>query len=372
MTFLEQIKPHLISRDALIQDTVLQALHHYPNVPEEWTLALLEEAFKNREKQSAILIDVENQPIKEEAVKILIENMPKMNQSKIHLAKKLLNNIEPELALKYRQSLEKYINKDMWSLYKLLINGTEEDVYSEYGQTLADFEHSETYQYDLYIKAKTIAAWLVKKNWITEDEIGWVLEEELKNPFISFNGILNVYMAGLLKLDKHIPLLASLLVRDEDILLEEICEALIRFQSDEVVNAVKPYINNQESIIFALSILENIKSNLSIQVLREAYHSATSLEDEDMIVEALCHQLSVDALPEIAHHMEKEYFTTIVDIELTAYSYYSILGLAHPGLEGWKDAASEREMDFREIMTQDTSVLSNIPIRNEGAMGSDP
>jgi hypothetical protein len=41
MTFLEKIKPHLISNDFLIQETVLNALHDFRYVQEEWTVELL-------------------------------------------------------------------------------------------------------------------------------------------------------------------------------------------------------------------------------------------------------------------------------------------------------------------------------------------
>lgn len=63
MTFLEKIKPHLLTNDFLILETVLRALHDYPKLPEEWIIELLKEAFNNKEKQSSILIYIENQPI---------------------------------------------------------------------------------------------------------------------------------------------------------------------------------------------------------------------------------------------------------------------------------------------------------------------
>ncbi|MCM2532889.1 zinc chelation protein SecC [Neobacillus pocheonensis] len=268
MTFLEKIKPHLISNDLLIQETVLQALHDFPNVPEEWTVELLKEAFANKEKQTSILIYIEKQTINEEAIKILIENIPLMDQSKIHLTLKLLDHIDQELALKYREPLERIIRKDLWPLYEFLINGTEEEVYTEYGKTLNALERADSYQHDLYIKAKKLASCIVQKGWITEDEIDTLIQEELKQHGFSYNGYLAVYMIGLLKLEKHIPILASLLVRDDDILLEEVAAALIRFQSDEVVKEVEPYLKREESIIFASSVIENIKSDLAVQVLR--------------------------------------------------------------------------------------------------------
>ena len=113
MTFLEKIQPHLTSNDLLIQQTVLHALHDFPNVPEEWTNELLKEAFRNEEKQTAILIYIENQNINEEAIQILIDHIPSMDSSKVHLALKLLDHVEPELALKYKEPLVKYIKEQM-------------------------------------------------------------------------------------------------------------------------------------------------------------------------------------------------------------------------------------------------------------------
>ncbi|MFL6556656.1 MAG: hypothetical protein ACJ8MO_11110 [Bacillus sp. (in: firmicutes)] len=136
MTFLEKIKPHLISHDILIQETVLHALHDYPNVPEEWTIELLIEAFNNIEKQPNILIYIDHMKLNEEAVKLLLENIPNMDKSKIHLGIRLLDQIEPKLALKYKEELSRYIPADEWSLYERLVNGTKEEVFSEYKEII--------------------------------------------------------------------------------------------------------------------------------------------------------------------------------------------------------------------------------------------
>ncbi|MFK9092483.1 YecA family protein [Bacillus salipaludis] len=372
MTFLEKIKPHLISDDILIQETVLQALHDYPNVPEEWTVGLLKEAFKNKEKQSSIFIYVEKQTINEEAVKILIENIPKMDQSKNHLAQNLLNHVEPEIALKYREPLNRYINEDTWALYELILYGTEKDVYEEYANTINTLDRADSYQHDSFIKAKKLAKCLVQNNWITAEEIALDIEDELKEEWFSFSGILSVYMIGQLNLSQFIPMLARLLVRDDDILLEEASFALIGFQNDDVVKEVAPYLKKSESIIYATSVVENIKTDLAVKVLREAYRAAEELEDQDILIEALCHQLSKEALPEITAHMENEYLSGLVDIEQVVYSYYSILGEQHHELEEWKQAALESEMDFRNTQKQ-SNLLQSGPVHNENKVGrNDP
>lgn len=370
MTFLEKIQPYLISDDILIQEVVLHALHDYPNVPEEWTNELLKEAFRKKDKQSSILIYVENQTLNEEAVKILIENIPQMEPSERHLAVNLVHRIEPELALKYKEQLQNYIPEETWSIYELLLHGKEEEVYSEYGQILNDLERPGSQQHNFYIKAKKMAACLVKKDWVTEDEIDLVLEDELTEKWFSFNGILTIYMIGLLKLQRHIPLLVSLLDRDDDSLLEEVSATLTSFQSDEVVKQVAPYLRKDNSIIYAASIVENIKSDFAVQVLRDAYLSAKELNHQDILIEALCHQLSKEALPEINEHMKLDYSSGLVDVEQTVYSYYSILELDHSELEEWRQVALQREMDFRDERVNDLPIVR---VRNETKVGrNDP
>ncbi|AGK54057.1 YecA family protein [Bacillus sp. 1NLA3E] len=372
MSFLEKIKPHLTSKDFLIQETVLHAIHDYPFLPEEWTVQLLKEAFLNEEKQPSILIYISNQPLSEEAVTVISENIPQMDKTNIHLALSLFDGIDPELALKHRETLAAYINKDMWPIYELTVNGTEDEVYTEYGKSLESLERADSYQHEIYIKAKRLAACIVQNGWITEDEIDIILQEELKEEWFSFNGTLTVYMIGLLKIDKYIPVLASLLDRDDDILLEEVSAALIGFQTDEVVKAVEPYLMKEDSIIFASSIVENTKSELAVQVLRDAYHEAGELEDQDLLFEALCHQLSEAAIPEISGHMNKEYFSSMIEIEQTVYGYYSILGLPHPDLELWRQAAMETEMHFRNE-SQQKGYFYTPPIKSEPKIGrNDP
>ena len=79
---------------------------------------------------------------------------------------RLLNEISPELALKYKESLERYIREDMWSLYELIVNGTKEEVYTEYSTILNALELEKFHNSALYIKAKKLAECIVKNDWI--------------------------------------------------------------------------------------------------------------------------------------------------------------------------------------------------------------
>jgi uncharacterized protein YecA (UPF0149 family) len=160
-----------------------------------------------------------------------------------------------------------------------------------------------------------------------------------------------------------------MLRRDEDILLEEVATALISFQTDEVVKVVAPYLKEEESLIFATSIIENIKSELAVQSLMEAYNELTDDADQDLMIEALCHQFSKTALPVIEKHMEKEYHTTMVEVEKVVYSYYTIVGEKHRELNDWKEFALQLDRDFENR----TPMFSQEPVRNEVKIGrNDP
>lgn len=342
LTFLEKIQPHLLSEDILIQETVLYALHDYPNVPEEWIVILLKEAFHNEEKLSSILIYIDNQTINEEAIELLLENVHKMDKMKTHLLNRIFDQIEPELALKYREALMTFIDPETWRLYELIVDGVEEEVDTEYRRVLSELDQLKYHEHSLYSKAKKLAKCLVQKGWITEEIIDKVIKDELKEQWFSYEGILTVYTIGLLKLTKYIPVLAGFLDREEDILLEETAAALISFQTDNVVRAVEPFVKKSESVIFASSVVENIKSDFAVDVLKEAYHKAESVDEQEIVIEALCHQLSTEALPIINSHMRKGRFSNMVDVEHTAYSCYTILGQNHPDLGKWKQAALKR------------------------------
>src|SRR5690606_26244507 len=129
-----------------------------------------------------------------------------------------------------------------------------------------------------------------------------------------------VYMIGLLRLQQYIPVLATLLESDSDVLLEEVTQALISFQSDEVVKEVAPYAKKYDSLIFATSVLENTKTDLAVKALLDAYAVTDNVDDHELIIEALCHHFTKEALPAVETHMKMEYTAGMVDIEQVVYS----------------------------------------------------
>ncbi|HYK72089.1 MAG TPA: SEC-C metal-binding domain-containing protein [Pseudoneobacillus sp.] len=345
MSFLEKIEPHLVSEDRLVQNFVLFVLdNYYPFVPSEWTDRLLKDALQSKEKESNILLHLDKLPFGEKSVEILIDALKKSNLSNKHFYLPLIEKLEPELAWKYRQELEPYTQKGIWDFYRTLLEGTEEDVWEAYREVLALLEKEQNHNHHLYSQAKILVKTLVKKGWTGETEIDLTLNEQLAEDYFSYSGILSVYMIGLLKLPKYIPLLVSFLDRDEDILLEETTDALISFQSDEVLELVIPYAKMQESSIFAMSVLSGTKTPFATQVLRELMDEVGDEDEQSIVFEALCHQLSTEALPEIEAYLKDHPHSFLVDVEETAYGFYKVMGMNHPDLEEWKRIAEGQDL----------------------------
>jgi SEC-C motif len=355
MNFLDRIEPFLTTDDLIIQEFVVQALHDYPKVSKEWKLKLAAEAINNKEKTASILVYLAISPMDEEVADLLIEGALQAPIHQRHLFIQLFYDLAPELAIKYKPMLSEVIPNDDWVLYELLVNGSKERIWQEFHDITNKLEAEQPFpDASLYRRAKKIAYTIVKKGWITIEELDEKLHENVMEVWIDFQGILGVYMISLLKNDTYIQKLAPLLVRDEDLLLEEVAATLISFQSDEVVKAVAPYLVKEESSIFAASIIENIKTDYSLEVLRNAYQQTKQEDIKEIIFESLVHQLHPDAEKEINDFVSGTHHSYLIDVEQLAYSYYKIVGIDHPLSEAWRQSFLMKEEHIEE---------DNIPVQ---------
>jgi hypothetical protein len=367
MDFLKKVESFIESEDIYVQKFVLQVLEEIVNfVPEEWTERLLQDVINSKEKESQILINFYKFPLNEGAVRLLIEGLDRADKSSYLFYQRLLNQIGPNLALKYQTELSPFFQKGDWEFFRLIEEGEEEDIWEEYGSYLYKLDHSENFNDIYYTRAKQLINVMVKNNWVDENEVELTLEEQMDEEYFDYKGILAVYMIRMLKLQKYIPLLVSLLDRNEDILLEEISDTLVSFQSDEVVEMVAPYAKKEESSVFAISILSGTKTPYAIKVLKELMNEVKYEDDQSLVFEGLCHQLSIDALPEIEQYMNSDPESFMIEIEGTAYGYYKVMGLEHPDLFRWRQIAEELD-------SNQNSLLLSTPIKVESKVGrNDP
>jgi len=377
MNFLEKIEPHLLSDDLLVQEFVMHALMEYPDVPEDWTVRLLKEAIAKKEKEITILANIDRFPFNSEAVEVLLKGAEEADSDDQFLYARLIRNIPSDLKLKHRTQLETYLPEKEFDYIQFFMNGEEEQVWEEYGSVLAALGTDNSFNQDLYIKAKEIAGIMVNRGFIEEHEIEYTFREQKDEKFFEFNGILAVYMAGLMKQDQYIPYLAGLLDREDDLLLEEISDTLSRFQTNAVVEHVASKINNDSMSIYPISVLGNTKTASSVEKLKSLYPLIVDEENKVLIVEALCHQLSEDGLPVVEDAIKAGYYSSILESERILYGFYKVMGIAHPKLGEWRRLAIQRDEDYlkrkKQLEAQELPLMQTQPVKTEQKVGrNDP
>jgi len=340
MNYEKIIDQTITTNDQFLQEFIAQTLHDYPNKKREWMRILLKEAIDHPERAS-LLLYVKMDPEDEETSNIVEKGLVQVHDSIRHFFAHLLLDFTPDIIMKNQQLLTGLIQEQDWDLYRVLVEGSEDEVWREYINILARLESESSFDMNTYLLAKKVASTLVKRNYISKDQVMMMFEANRNEEWFQYDGYLAVYMIGLMEMKEATVQLASLLTRDDEMLLEEISETLITFQTDEVVDAVKVYLSDEEANIFATSVIENIKSEHAVNELRKAYHQVEE-NLQGTIFEALVHQLSPLAEPEIHDYLNKIESSSFIDTDLLAYSYFTILGIDHPKLEMWKDALNKR------------------------------
>lgn len=345
--FLEKIQPFLTDRESLVQEFVVQALQEYPDMPPEWTNSIIEDLLNQNEVNSSILVWLNERNVDAKSVPLLIRLINKLPNHLKHLGMAFLFELSPKVIVEHELDLAPYLTKEQFDFYYALVNSTQGELKSQLNDKITHLEKQNRFNQSDYREAKFIQNELFRRGGLDENEVATILKAELKNDWFTYWGVLAVRAIGLLKLPTYIPILAELLARDEDILLEEVAEALSRYQSNEVVKAVKPFAMQHETFIFALSVLGNTKSDYAETVLVGCY----DVLDEDgkgMVIEGLTHQLSEKAFPLIDDYLLQGHMYGVNDMDQVLYSFFKIMGRTHPDSELWKASRERKEQSMQE------------------------
>lgn len=355
MNFLDKLEPYLETEDTILQTFLVEALQDYPFVPEEWTVRLIKEALSSREKEVNILTRIYKHRLNEEAVRLLIKGAKSADSRDRPLYLNLLYAIRPKEALKFRQELTPFFDKKKWSFYETLVNGEEEEVWEQYGGLLVQLE--ERFSQEAFDQAKMTVEVLVEKGWIDDIEIAATLNQDLNEDYFSFAGILIFHVIGIMNQTKYIPLLANLLLRDEDLLVEAVSDTLIKFQSNEAVQAVVPYLEDPDCLVFGTSILGNSKVPEAEVELVKLLSTMEDYDDKGLAIEGICIQLSDKQYPEMDAYLMDGGSDLLVDIDVLAYGYYTLMSKEHPQLKNWKKNALQLQDESLQISVEESEKI---------------
>ncbi|TYS89420.1 hypothetical protein FZC88_14960 [Rossellomorea aquimaris] len=178
-------------------------------------------------------------------------------------------------------------------------------------------------------------------------------------------------MAGEIREESVIPQLVSLFKNEEaeDLLLEEVANALVKIGTDQVVHEVEKVALYGNTYFYTLDVLGRIKSAEAEQALLRLFDQTANITAKTLISDYLCQQLSTDAIPKIEAFIEEGYDENMLCLEESLYVNCVMNGIVHPKLTQWKSLIEEVEKHSLD----EQPLLVTQPVQTEDKVGrNDP
>lgn len=347
IAFIEKVRPFLLTDDELLREEWLFHISDFPQVPANLTNDLMHYATEHKKSRTKILSHGRSFGKDETTLTILVSWLGQLKVNQKLLVQGFLENVPLPLFFQHEQIFEQYVTKDFMQLQRQLYafegkQGEEVAPLKELFMAHMKAMFSD-FSMDRYRQAERILNQLIAAGLYDADEAYRAVLAEIDDDYYGDFGLLGIYACGKLQVQKAIPLLVQLLERhDEDLLMEELEKALAAMQSDEVVDAIAPFVLDNAKGIYVISILKHIKTPLSEQVLLEAFPKTTDIELQEFLLDALVSHFSEHAIPFIEQFIEQDSYANVFDMAEMFYAHYKTLGKSHPLLDIWRKESLEK------------------------------
>ncbi|GAB3061619.1 SEC-C metal-binding domain-containing protein [Virgibacillus ainsalahensis] len=351
-TFLATVEPYILSDDKLLRNFTLHTLNNSQLGTEQTFFCALQalDKLEPHPMINPIIPYTKHMPVTENVLKEVIIRLNEKDDNS-HWYSMIISHCDNDLLAKYQSELSPFVNKEAIETIVSLRSMDTEQLYLEVADIMNSLEDG-AFNQPLFNFGKRIFKELINRGEYDQPnfwEIEAAIKEDWDKEFISFNGIYNVYLAGEQKVTSLIPQLTELLSRaEEDFLLEEVTDALIKIGTPEVIPAVEKYVTNEDTSLFAIDVLENIKHPAAEEMLLRLFDQTTNKSLKTQLAEALCRQLSTKAIPKVAALIEEGYDETLLDLKEPLYANCVINGIGHPKLEEWKKELVEKDAYWEE------------------------
>ena len=368
--FLQMVRKHIQDDDPIVREFIRFMTNDFPYIPSELVNEQLEKALHGDSTNLISTLENNVECVDEHSIPILVQLFNTVSRRQRPLLYQSMESLPTKLLVQHADQLKNQVRADFIQTCRTILEADEKVLWETYINLLDELEDGSQYNDQLYNMAKRVQTQLIEKGYYDAQKVAAILREELQEDYFSYNGILAVRAVGIMQLTEHIEVLASLLVRDEDILLEETADALIRFQSDAVVQAVAPYMKNPDSDIFATKVLKETKLPSVIDILVDAY----PIVDEggkEMVLDALTSHFSEKAFPLIEDFIAHDYCGYVMDMDEMFYGFYKVMGREHPKMDEWKHAVEEKNRRMKKVNNMALNSLVNQNV-NVPRMKSEP
>lgn len=367
--FVERVKPYFLSEDPFVQRYAIEMLEGSYSVNGDTFLTGLKahDLGPVSKYSSPVLPYIMYMPLNEEGMKEIVNRLKSLSKKNTDVLFyiQLIANADTDLLISYRNEVKPFIDDSQLKKIAKLPALNDEELFME----LADIMfYLDTNDYDqvYFDHGKRVVQELVKKGEIKSWEVQ-IEEDEL----VGFDLVYTVYMAGEIREESVIPQLVSLFKNEEaeDLLLEEVANALVKIGTDQVVHEVEKVALYGNTYFYTLDVLGRIKSAEAEQALLRLFDQTADITAKTLISDYLCQQLSTDAIPKIEAFIEEGYDENMLCLEESLYVNCVMNGIVHPKLTQWKSLIEEVEKHSLD----EQPLLVTQPVQTEDKVGrNDP
>ncbi|WP_306471858.1 SEC-C metal-binding domain-containing protein [Bacillus sp. AFS015802] len=341
--FVERVEPYFLSEDPFVQRYAIEMLEGSYLVDGDTFLIGLKAHDRGRvsEYSSPVLPYLMYMPLNEEGMKEVVNRLKSLSKkdADVLFYIQLIANAETELLIKYRNEVNPFLDEGQLKKIAKLPDLKDEELFME----LAGIMHYlDTNDYDqvYFDQGKRIVHELVKKGEIKSWEVQ-IKEDDL----VGFELVYTVYMAGEIREESVIPQLVNLFKNEEseDLLLEEVANALVKIGTEQVVQEVEKVALYGNTYFYTLDVLGRIKTKEAEQALMILIDQTDDPTAKTLIADYLCQQLSTDAIPKIEALIEEGYDENMLCLEESLYVNCVMNEINHPKLSQWRSLIEEVE-----------------------------
>lgn len=341
--FVERVEPYFLSEDAFVQRYAIEMLEGSYLVNGDTFLTGLKahDLGPVSKYSSPVLPYLMYMPLNEEGMKEIVNRLKSLSKKNTDVLFyiQLIANADTDLLISYRNEVKPFIDESQLKKIAKLHALNDEELFME----LADIMfYLDTNDYDqvYFDHGKRVVQELVKKGEIKSWEVQ-IEEDEL----VGFDLVYTVYMAGEIREESLIPQLVSLFKNEEaeDLLLEEVANALVKIGTDQVVREVEKVALYGNTYFYTLDVLGRIKSAEAEQALLRLFNQTADITAKTLISDYLCQQLSTDSIPQIEAFIEEGYDENMLCLEESLYVNCVMNRIDHPKLPQWKNLIEEVE-----------------------------
>jgi hypothetical protein len=343
MNFLEKVEPYLLSEDITVQRNVLQLLKDTVLRTEDTLFTVLKAIDRGGDfdPSESILPHASFLPMSEKGFVEILNRMEALGKTdtRILFYMRFIKKADTELLVEYKERVSPFFGEEELAEIVKMPGRSRDELMQEFDEVIEALEKgwfNQSY-YDYGIR---VIKELVKKGGlaITEIEKG-ITECVNEKGFLTYRGILLLYMAGEMQIETLVPQMVDLFRNEEegDVALNELAEVLIRIGTPEVVEEVEQVALIESTFYFSIKVLESIKTKEAEASLLRLFNKAADITQKTLLAKALSQHLSVESIPLVEKLIEEGYDSMMLSLEESLYTNCIINNIEHPKLKEWKD-----------------------------------